>query len=224
MSRFVNWVIAPAGIIAILAGAADRTASAALCADGTNQPVCTFTVFGSYFESSGPPQRGTTFQTWPDGSPTVPGQVLTPEMNYTQIGVTFSAPVRNPFINNFAPFQVLEVNSGSFEPDWINADFVVPASAVGIDFPYGTTLYAYDAGGQLLASVEGFLPGGQDAFLGIVSDIPIAKAVINEGTFADIIDTFFFNPIPEPASAIFFGVGLATILPGRRRRARGMDR
>jgi len=203
--------------LAILSAAPD---SHAVDCYGVQRPVCAFANDpGSFFYVTGYNLLGTTFETWPDGSPTYPGQQLTSAMNYTQIGVTFSAPIGDPFIRDVASFKALEADSGGFERDWIGADFASAASAVAIEFPAETTLYAYDGANNLLASVSFFLPGADGLFLGIASDIPIARAVVDRGGSTELIDTFYFKPIPEPAVGLLLGLGLAVLRHRRFKRA-----
>lgn len=189
---------------------------------GVQQAFCVYPNNpGAMYDDIGPLLHGTTFQTWPDGTPTVPGQQLTPEMNYTSIGVTFSATIGYPFIRAYGPsfqYRAIEADSGgTFEPDWIVADFVKPVTAVGIYFPGGTTIYAYDQDGTLIGDGS-YCFSGSDLFLGVASDTPIARAIINRGSDGEVVESFGFNVAPEPSVGVLVGAILVGVRNARRGR------
>ncbi len=161
------------------------------------------------------------FETLPDGSPSYFGALITPEFNYTEQGVTFSSPVPVLRIGgNLSNFD-LDANSyPSGQRNWIIADMVFRATAVGIEFPGGTYLSLFDQQGELLGS---WLGGGSGSpfFLGVVAeDWAIARAVVDQGQSSQIVDSFFFAPVPEPATVILLCAGCAAMLCGRTRTRR----
>ncbi len=165
--------------------------------------------------------RTIDFETLPDGSPSYFGALITPDFNYTAEGVTFSSPVPVLRIGgNPSNFQ-LDANSyPSGQRNWIIADMIVPATAVGIEFPGGTYLSLFDPQGQSLGT---WLGGGSGSpfFLGVVvEDWAIGRAVVNRDGFAESIDSFIFTPVPEPASVVLVCMGGAFLLRGRIRSRR----
>lgn len=163
--------------------------------------------------------RTIDFETLPNGAPSQVGVPITATFNYTAQGVTFDAHMPTTFFG-IAGNQVNGFDLRTFMLDppfrtWIIADLVVPTNAVGVFFPGGTVFSAFDANGELLASQLFGAPGGGH-FIGFVSDVPIARTTIDEGSGIETIDSFVFNPIPEPATG---AVALAVLcLLVRRRR------
>ena len=159
------------------------------------------------------------FGTLPDGSPTLTGAIITPDFNYTHLGVTF-LPHHDPglFIAGFPGAFCLRADSyPAPDRNWIIAELVEPGSAVGTYFASSCTLSAYGADGELLA--QAWHGGGGNRFTGIVSDIPIAYATIDTQTSTAFSDEFVFAGagIPEPsAGTALFLLGAIAVL---RRRA-----
>jgi hypothetical protein len=179
-------------------------------------PVTTFTDLEAFLAAAGDVQE-IDFETLPDGTPSVANTLITPEFNYTDQGVTFSSPfpvlrIGNPHRGLF-DLEVFHQDSNA--RNWIIADFVTPAFAVGIVFPGGTTLSAFDADEQLIVSVSGS-HSGAGWFLGVVSDVPIASITQDRGSSYDIMQSFLFTPVPEPGTLLLFAVGLGALM--RRRR------
>jgi hypothetical protein len=170
---------------------------AVLCS-GIQQPICTFPGDDIGFMHAAGQLRTIDFESLPNGSPSVNGTPITPSFNYTSQGVTFSPSEGSMYI----------IGTGLPPPDShglaadapvgvinaVVADLVVPTSAVGI-YAAGT-LDLYDASGSRFLEMTYF----DQAFLGVVSDIPISRAVLTQGIEGVIIDSFVFNPTPEPAS------------------------
>lgn len=163
------------------------------------------------------------FETLPDGSTPIYAieNPITPEFNYTEQGVTFSPFVGRLFVQG-TPSTGHSLFADTY-PDldprnWIIADLVTPAWAVGVFFSGGSYLYAYDAEDRLITSVVGG-GSGRDHFLGIVSEVPIASAAVDRMSSISGADSFHFTPIPEPATVLLCALG-GMVLFQRRRRVR----
>ncbi len=219
ISRAQRLAVARVAVLAVALGS--PAARAVPCPTG-EAPVCvtndyidflvmTYYISGDFKFKGPPPLRIIDFETPPEGTPPPNGQI-TPEYNYTAQGVTFS----QGFLTPPQPWEQLYVRfqiagqpgnrglqaSWDFRRTWIIADLVVPSPAVAIDFPGSTRLSAFDSAGNLLARSDYWGGPGGGWFLGIVSDVPIARITADDGDDANRIDTFFFNPTPEPASAM----------------------
>ncbi len=159
--------------------------------------------------------REIDFETLPDGSPSVSGTEITPEFNYTGQGVTFSSAA--PPLRILLTGELFYLTAGiASEPrNWIIADLVTPAWAVGVAFPGSTTLSVFDTKEHLLGSID---HGGSGVgfFAGIVSDEPIAFATADSGTSGEVIGSFLFTPVPEPTTLVM--VGVCTVILFLRRR------
>jgi hypothetical protein len=158
------------------------------------------------------------FETLPDGSPSHVGVPITPEFNYTSQGVTFSSPTGDPFIGG-NPVSGFDLIADGY-PDqgtWITADLEPVGRAVGAFFVgSGLQLSAYDVDEGLIATVTGDF--GSDPFpwfLGIVSDEPILRAILDHKTVVTGILDFAFAPVPEPLTVVFLLIGTVTL--ARRR-------
>jgi len=160
------------------------------------------------------------FETLPDGSPSYPSAVITPEFNYTHLGATF-LPHHDPGLyihgNSMSGFRLTAESYPSSERNWINADFVAPASAVGTYFVSISTLSAYGTGGDLIATITHWYSGLH--FIGIVSDTPIAYATVDVGTSFAFSEEFVFANVPEPSSGLGLLIITAFALARRRRCA-----
>ncbi len=179
-------------------------------------PVTTFTDLEAFLAAAGDVQE-IDFETLPDGSPSFTDALITLDFNYTDQGVTFSSPfpvlrIGNPHLGLF-DLEVYHQDSSAH--NWIIADFVTPAFAVGIVYPGDTTLSAFDADEQLIASVSG-AHSGAGWFLGVVSDAPIASMTQDRDSSGEIMQSFLFTPVPEPGTLLLFAVGLGALM--RRRR------
>jgi len=163
-----------------------------------------------------------TFETLPNGQPSVSGTQITPAFNYTSWGVTFTAPLGTPTIGGFGPgAHNLQVSmlSDPFAHTWLRADLVHPSSGVGIYFNGSTRLTAFDARGTVIASQNYGFSGGP-WFIGIVSEIPISYVTADRGTNFEIVNDFVFSPIPEPTGVLPLAVGILLVRHRRSHRPR----
>lgn len=204
-------------LLLIVASVCTAPRALAVPCRGQELPVCTWTGGNAGF----PPAPRIDFEHLPDGTPSHGGVQITPTFNYTAQGVTFSAPLGNPFIAGFGPGDFgLAVNSGTpLIREWIIADFATPVRGVGVYFPGSTYLSAYDAQGGLIATTHYSNTGGP-FFVGITSDVPIARAVMDSLLWDEDIDDFAWVPVPEPTSALLLLIAGAFMLrAGRATRA-----
>ena len=146
------------------------------------------------------------------------------------LGLTFGPDVTGLSVTRFGGY-----NDAGFPPHsgdvvvWSAFDFdttitfAVPLVSVGIwytSFDF-LTLTAYDATNSLLGSVvgdpntDGFF--GVSQFLGI-SAPGISSVVISGIPGFFVFDDLTYEPVPEPASVVLVGSGLALLLLVRRRR------
>ena len=181
-------------------------------------PVTTFTDLDAFLEAAGD-VREIDFETLPDGSPSFPNAEITPDFNYTDQGVEFFSP--EPWLytagNPVSGFNLTAGNiHGSGGPrNWIIAEPVLPATAVGIVFPGGTVFSVFDTTGELIVR-QAFGDGGLGLFAGFVSEIPIGFATVDRGIEGESIESFLFLPIPDPVTLVLVALG-ALVLPRRRR-------
>lgn len=169
--------------------------------------IITFTDLDAFLEAAGDVHE-IDFETLPDGTPSVPGTQITPDFNYTHLGVTFLSPYPTLDIAyaNHGEHLLTADHWDSSARNWMIAEFVPPASAIGIIFPGGTTLSTYDVHGELITSISGG-GSGWDWFLGVISDVPIATGIGDRGGSGEVWQSFLFTPVPEPASVALLGMG-----------------
>ena len=176
--------------------------------------------YEGFVEAAPTEVRSIDFETLPDGTPSwVPAQI-TPEFNYTHLGATF-LPHRDPgmYINGNAEggFQLVADSYPDFDRNWIIAELVTPASAVGTRFLFDGILSAYASDGTLLGTVQHTWPG--EHFLGIVSTSPIAYATIDQGVHRARSNEFLFADVPEPSTGVFF-LTIGTVVLARYKSRR----
>lgn len=165
------------------------------------------------------------FETLPDGTPTLGGEQIAPEFNYTDQGVTFSPhldigePPLHISGNSITGFRLKADSYPSFERNWLIADLVVPAYALGIFFPSSTTLSVFDTNDFLIASAS-YGPSGSGNFMGIVSDVPIVSAVGDNGSYSQSFESFRFTPVPEPGTLGLLALGAVALMRCGRRGKR----
>ena len=153
------------------------------------------------------------FETLPDGSPSVDDTLITPDFNYTDQGVTFSSPFPTLLVGGVPrDFMLGSQNADTTARNWITADLVTPAAAVGIfSFSGRTTLSVFGADDALIGSAT-LVGSGDDLFVGIVSDLPIATVVQDRGSSGELMQDFLFTPVPEPATLLLLTVGVLGVV------------
>lgn len=181
------------------------------CAAARAGPVV-YTDLATFQAAAGDVQE-IDFETLPDGSPSYYEAMITPEFNYAEQGVEFSPKEPLLFItgNPIAGFNLTAGPVGSEGPrNWIVAELVAPAYAVGIIYPGDSYLTLYTPDGTFLD--EWVFGGSGSRFLGIVSDVPIGTAVVDRRDNHATIESFFYTRVPEPTMGVLFAVGSAALL------------
>jgi len=176
-----------------------------------------FTNFFDFREAVGDLQVN-DFETLPDGRASVAFTPITPKFNYTGEGVTFSSPFPELYIGPTpgGGFSLDAQHANTTQRNWIVANFVVPVTAIGIEFPGNTTLSVLDVEGALIATAT-HPTGGFFPFIGILSDRPISAAIQDRGSSGEIMNEILFAPIPEPTTLLLAGLALVgTVLLHRR--------
>ena len=189
-----------------------------LAASGAYASPLTFIDDYEGFVEAAPTEvRSIDFETLPDGSPSYPGAVITPEFNYTHLGATF-LPHQDPGLYIYGNPSGFNLNADSYPVggrNWIIAELVTPGSAIGTYHVSSATLSAFDLNGDVIAVVTN---GGAGVhFTGIVSDVPVAYATIDKGTSYAASNEFVFADIPDPSSGAL--VLIAGVMGLRRHRA-----
>ncbi len=163
------------------------------------------------------------FETLPDGSPSLPGTMITPDFNYTNQGVAFSSPVPELYLagNPVSGFTLSAYSYPEFFRNWIVADFAVPVSAVGIFFGGQNVLSVFAENDELIASIQSSPSMADYRFLGVVSDEYLVTATIDANSSLTSITELHFAPIPEPSVLLLMIAGafvIARKLPNREPR------
>jgi len=181
--------------------------------------------YEGFVEAAPTEVRSIDFETLPDGSPSWVPAEITPEFNYTHLGVTF-LPHHDPGLyiygNAETDFHLSADSYPQGDRTWIIADLVEPASAVGTYFVASCILSAYDASGGLLAELP--YGAGGTHFIGIVSDTPIAYATIDRGGYRATSDEFLFADIPGPSSGVLLVIMSVVNLVRYKSRKASMQR
>lgn len=171
--------------------------------DLSQTPYCTWAGSSLGFIAPGDSISLINFETLPNGSPSFGGANITPAFNYVLQGALFGSPFPSlKVVGNTQIGFALEAHTSSpIAHNWITAQLTQPERGIGVRTIGHTTLSAYDSEGTLIASV--FHNSGISYFLGIRSNIPIARVVIDDFTNSIAIDDFtmIHIPVPEPASA-----------------------
>ena len=166
-------------------------------------PLTFIDDYEGFVEAAPAEVRSIDFETLPDGSPSWAPAPITPEFNYTHLGVTF-LPHHDPGLyiygNSVTGFHLTADCYPYADYTWIVAEFVESASAVGTYFVSDTTLSVFDASGNLIQAIEYWWPGTH--FVGIVSDTPVAFATIDRGGYRATSEAFLFADTPEPSSGV----------------------
>ena len=185
------------------------------------EPVFFMDDYAGFVQAAGAVQT-IDFETLPDGSPSSFGVLITPTFNYTDQGVTFFAQAPRLHIVGNAE-DGWRLSASPYQSDdparnWIIADLVQPARAVGYFFGGHSTLSAFDADGALIGDVNS-IPSGADRFIGVVSDLPISLVTCDRGANFESITSFVFRPVPEPGTLALVAFGVAAVAASRRHRS-----
>ncbi|MEM9840683.1 MAG: hypothetical protein AAF830_16220 [Pseudomonadota bacterium] len=197
--------------------------AAALLSTGAAHAATTYTNFAPFQMDAGVlTVEGFEAAVWGSGN-----------VNGTNVqGVTYDSTENLRVISSFKRSGDNAVTSSdTSDNDNISAVFDVPVNAAGgfvsnVNVNDGDViLSAFDAGGNLLASVTAVDPGTFQ-FLGITSVTPIARVVFSHGLGIEgpddfVLDEFYFgaaasNPVPVPAAALLFAPALAAFARKRR--------
>jgi hypothetical protein len=183
-----------------------------VCSAARGGAVTVFTDLEAFRAAAGDVHE-IDFETLPDGSPSYFGALITPEFNYAEQGVEFSPKEPLLFISG-NPISGFHLTAGSFESggprNWMVAELVAPAYAVGIIYPGDSYLTLYTPDGSFL---DTWVFGGSGSrFLGVVSDVPIGTAVIDRMGNSATVESFFYTPVPEPATLTFLAIGAFALL------------
>lgn len=203
-------------------GLTARNAQAVPC-DLTQVPFCTWAGESSGFFAAGDTAAFINFETLPNGNPSFGGANITPAFNYVLQGALFSSPFPSLKVvgNTQIGFALEAYTPSPIAQNSIIAQLTNPERGVGVWVVGDTRLRVYDEQGALIATTSYFGNLGQRFFLGVKSNIPIARAVIDDGTNSLAIDDFTLvhMPVPEPASAALLLLAAPFL---RRQRRRGM--
>ena len=155
------------------------------------------------------------FETLPDGTPSYDGALITPAFNYTAQGVTFSSPHPTLAITGYASGTGYPLTASNHDTshgrNWIVADLVTPARAVGIVFPGITEFSVYGENDRFLSTLR---HGGSGSafFSGFVSDDPIFRAIGDRASSGEAWGAFHFAPVPEPPTVLLMLMGVLALL------------
>ncbi len=183
--------------------------SLALCVPA-QAGVVVFTDIDEFRAAAGPLVE-IDFNTLPDGSPSPLHEIvdITPEFNYTNLGVTFSSPGPLLYVFRSIDGASLAASTDSSGHTWLEAEFDPHVFAVGVTIPGGNNLTVFDIQRELLGEVSG---GG---FLGLISDVSIDLAILDRNTAGVVITSILIQPVPEPATLFLLSAGI--LLFARRR-------
>ncbi len=141
------------------------------------------------------------FETMPDGSDSIAGTEITPEFNYTDQHVTYSVLCEGDCEeysliiagNPVGGFSVRAMGD-FFSSDvvTIRADLDNAYAAVGVFFPGGTTVSAYNESDELLGTAT-YSSGGEGFFIGFTTDEPIAYTLQTRNYDAEDCSEYVFG-------------------------------
>lgn len=197
-------------------------------AQSASAELLTFTNNYAAWQTAAGAVKTVDFETLPNGATSTAGTPISASFNFTAQGVTLSSRTNDITING-NPIGGFGIHAGSpfgNDPTNIRADLVGARNAFGIFFPGGTTLSVYDKNGNLLGT-NSFSSGGDNFFMGFVSDTPIAYA-ISERRYGNYVSsseywqavTFSASPVPEPETYAMLGLGLLLLTGARKLRRR----
>lgn len=158
------------------------------------------------FRAAAGPLVEIDFSVLPDGTPTPSsGQFpLTPDFNYSDWGVTFSSPRADLHVLGHPDGSSLVAISKSSLRNWIDVGLSPDVFAVAFKDAsvFGPYLSIYDGDDMLLSEVR-----AMNGFIGIVSDVPIHLARIDDHSNVAAIGTLLFHPVPEPNTLALLIIG-----------------
>lgn len=209
--------------IAVFASCKIANSSFASSCDLTQVQFCSWAGESNGFFSPGEAGTVIGFETLPDGTPSFGGANITPAFNYVLQGAFFSSPFPSlKVVGNMQIGFALEAHtSNPLAHNSIMAQLTNLERGVGVWVIGHTSLFVYDAQGVLITSVF-HNDSSHRFFLGVKSNIPIASAVIDDGTNSIAIDDFtmIHVPVPEPSSASLLLLAAPILLRRRDRRGR----
>lgn len=138
------------------------------------------------------------------------GMIITDQ--YADLGVTFTDGDDRIFLNSSFENDGAGLN-GVFD---IVTEFSAPTYAIAVDFP-GFIQFELFSGPLLIYSSPPVGGGGTGWFVGLISDQPFDRAVLDGVGAPAQIDDLHFGPVPAPASLALFG--LAACFARCRRRS-----
>jgi len=189
--------------------------------DLTQTSYCTWEGSNSGFFSPGDTATLIDFQTLPDGTPSFGGAAITSAFNYVLQGAFFSSAFPSLFVsgNNQVGFALTAFTSSPIANNLITAQLTNPERGVGVSVSGNSALFAYDAQNVLIASASHFQANGA-FFLGVKSNTPIARVVVNNGSNSNTIDNFTLIHVPEPTSAALLVLALPVVARAQSSRGR----
>lgn len=189
--------------------------------DLSQVPYCSWAGNSSGFIIPGDSISLIDFETLPNGSPSFGGANITPAFNYVLQGALFASPFPSLKVvgNAQIGYSLEAFTTSPIAHNWITAQLTHPEHGIGIRTIGHTMLSAYDSEGTLITSV--FYSSGISYFLGIRSNTPITRVVIDDFTNSIAIDDFtmIHIPVPEPGSIVLLLLAVPIVFRCSHRRS-----
>jgi len=135
---------------------------------------------------------------------------------YAPLGVRFTDG-SDQIIHNVNIFSDNRGLNGAFDESTL--EFDTPMTTLAMDFPGHLHVKLYNEGTLIFSSFE-FGQSGTGNFAGLISTQPFDEAFIYDPGGGLFVDNLYFGPpVPGPGALMALAIS-ATLLPGRRRRAR----